>query len=201
MTSVDPGQGTRPAHHWTLRAWVPRTKQPLAATRTKGVRLRRAKDVPACARLLRVVHDQDRYPLEWPEGPRGWLTSGHVLEAWVAERQGEILGHVAVSPVGVEGVSRFRWRETTGRNPLELAGVTRLFVRPRVRGQGIGTALLAVATDEIRARGRLPVIEVVGTDARRLVEARGWRLVASDPIGGRRDRRRVNLYAAGPAHS
>lgn len=192
LTSVGSGRGTRLGHRWRIRAGLPsRTVSPPSM---RGVRHRRPKDVPACARLLRVVHDQDGYPLDWPDAPRAWLAGEHLLEAWVAERQGEILGHVAIAPVGVEGVSRFRWQETTGRTHAELVAVTMLFVRPRVRGQGIGTALLAVAADGIGARGLLPVIEVVGEPAMKLLDSRGWRRVATDPLPGGRDRSRVHLY-------
>jgi GNAT superfamily N-acetyltransferase len=150
-----------------------------------GVRHRRPRDIPACARLLRVVYAEGQYPSRFPDAPRGWLTGPDVLDAWVMERHGEILGHVAVSRMGLESASALRWREVTGREAGELGGVTRLFVRQRVRRQGIGTALLDVALADIRRRGLFPVLEVAstGADATRLVEGRGWRLLAQDPWG------------------
>lgn len=147
-----------------------------------GIRHRRPRDVPACARLLRVVYSERQYPVRFPDAPRGWLTGPDVLDAWVKESQGEILGHVSVSRVGLESGSRLRWRELTGHDPSELAGVTRLFVRSRARGQGIGAALLDVALADIRSRDHVPVLEVASTctNAIRLVEDRGWRLLAID---------------------
>ena len=164
----------------------------------KGIRRRGPKDVPACARLLRLVHAEGQYPVYWPEAPRAWLADEEVVDAWVAERQGEMLGHVAISRVGLDPVSAMRWREITGRSPSELGGVSRLFVRPKAAGQGIGSALLEVAVAEIRARGLLPVLEVVtaSRDAIALYEARGWRLVGMYDWGHRADRLRIHYYTA-----
>jgi predicted DCC family thiol-disulfide oxidoreductase YuxK/GNAT superfamily N-acetyltransferase len=170
---------------------------PPAALTIKGLRRRRARDLPACARLLRVVFTEGQYPVHWPDGPRAWLGDSAVIDAWVVERQGEILGHVAISKVGLDPLSALRWREVTGFAPTGLAAVSRLFVRPRVRGQGIGSALLDVAVAEIRTRRLLPVLEVVGTstDAIRLVEDRGWRLRAMYPWEEQVDQLHVYYYS------
>ncbi len=169
---------------------------------TSPVRQRRPQDLAACARLARLVSFEGQYPLPRPDAPRAWLSQPEVLDSWVVEQLGEIQGHVAISEVGADGVSRFRWREITGHEPAELLSVSRLFVRARARRRGIGTALLDHAAAEIRARGRLPVIDVVscGTDAISLLQGRGWRLLAMDPWGGNQDRRRIFSYAA-PAAS
>jgi GNAT superfamily N-acetyltransferase len=91
-----------------------------------------------------------------------------------------------------------RWREITGLDPSGLAAVSRLFVRPRVRGQGIGSALLDVATEEARRRGLVPVLDVatVNQAAIRLFDERGWRLRAMDDVRGRQDRLRMHCYVA-----
>lgn len=172
-------------HRGRLPGGTPASELPRVPPSIKGVRRRRSRDLGPCARLLRVVYAEGQYPVHWPDAPRAWLDGEDVIDAWVAERQGEILGHVAISRVGGDAVSELRWRELTGHRPAELAGVSRLFVRPRVRGQGVGTALLDVALGEIRARGLVPVLEVVGAsrDAIRLYEERGWRLLAMYPWG------------------
>lgn len=151
----------------------------------KGLRRRRPRDLGACVRLLRVVFYEDRYPTTWPDGARAWLDGDDVADAWVVERKGEILGHVAISHTGLDPVSALRWRELTGQPPDQLAAVSRLFVRPRARREGIGTVLLDVALAGIRARGLTPVLEVVSSweGAVSLVESRGWRLVAMYPWG------------------
>lgn len=68
-------------------------------------------------------------------------------------------------------------------HPFLLDG---LCVRPDMRGQGIGTALLAAICDEARARGFGAVrLDVVDTNARAraLYERRGFVLDKSTPIG------------------
>lgn len=173
--------------------------QPVAAdgVAVHGLRRRRPRDLAACARLLRVVHYESRYPYEWPREPRAWLDDD-VLDAWVVERQDEILGHVSVSRLGHDTVSAYRWREMTGHEPTRLAAVGRLFVRPKARRQGLGSALLDTAVSDIQDRGLLPVLEVVdcNRDAVRLYEDRGWRLLSMDLWGDRSARLRVNCYAA-----
>lgn len=180
-------------HRTHLPGGTPASQLPRVATRVPGIRRRRPRDLAACARLLRIVHFEAHYPVRWPEHPRAWLDGDDVLGAWVAQREGEILGHAAFSSVGTRGSSVLHWREVTGREPATLAAVTRLFVRPRVQGGGVGAALLDVVLADIRARGLTPVAEVVGPngDARRLFERQGWRLRSMDAW---REDRRHRLY-------
>ena len=162
----------------------------------RGLRRRTGRDLAACVRLLRVVHCESQYPVRWPDSPRESLER-EVRDAWVVERVGEILGHVAVSPVGLETITRAHWQEMTGRDPDDLASVSQFFVRPSLRSQGIGTALLDVAAAESSRRGSLPVLEVV--TARRekiaLLDDRGWRLLSMDPWREEPDRFRVHCYS------
>lgn len=164
----------------------------------KGLRRRRAQDVPACARLLRVVHYESPFPQKAHDAPRAWLCGDDVLDAWVVERQDEILGHVAISHVGRDSTSAYRWREMTGREKTELAAVSRLFVRQKSRGAGLGKALLDSAVAEIRARGLVPVVEVAEShaDAVRLFEQGGWRLLSLEELGSRGEHQRVLCFAA-----
>lgn len=161
----------------------------------KGIRRRRDKDLAACVDLLGLVHSEGQYPVYRPKSPRAWLTDESIIDAWVLERNGEMLGHIAIARVGQDALSALRWRELTGREPSELAGITQLFVRGRSRGQGIGSALLDVAVAEIRDRGLVPVLDVVdaSTDAIKLYDDRGWRLRATYPWD---DEHQIHYYLA-----
>lgn len=167
-------------------------------TGVKGIRRRKAKDLGACARLLEVVFYEAHYPALRPEPPRAWLDDEAVVDAWVVERLGEILGHVSISTVGRDSLSALRWRETTGHHPSDLLAVSRFFVRPRVRGQGIGTALLDAAVAEIRSRDRTPVLEMINSrrDGIPFLANRGWRLIAMDPWGSKADDLQMFRYVA-----
>jgi ribosomal protein S18 acetylase RimI-like enzyme len=180
---------------------VRREALPAAVPKVPGLRRRRPRDLAPCARLLRVVHYESGYPVSMPEAPRSWLADTDELGSWVVERQDEILGHVALSRVGHDSVSAYRWREMTGREPSELAAVTRLFVRPRARRQGLGTALLETAVEAAHARGLTVVLQVASTqqDAIRLYQAQDWRLLSMDLWGARTERRRMHCYVAPPA--
>jgi GNAT superfamily N-acetyltransferase len=166
-----------------------------------GLRRRRAQDVPACARLLRVVHYEAPFPAKAMDAPRAWLCGDDVLDAWVVERQDEILGHVAISRIGRDSTSTYRWREMTGREQTELGAVSRLFVRQKSRKAGLGKSLLDSAVAEIRARGLVPVLQVAEghADAVRLFEQSGWRLLSLEELGSRGEHQRVLCFAGPPA--
>src|SRR3712207_6765002 len=148
----DVTQLTVPVQRWFARQRNQRGSGSSPTELPAGVRLQRRRDqqLAACTRLLGLVQAESHYPPERPTSLRDWLAEPTLLASWVAERHGEVLGHVAVGPVGETAVSRMRWREVTGRQPAELAGISRLFVRPRARGQGIAKALLAMGVEEAR---------------------------------------------------
>ena len=85
----------------------------------------------------------------------------------------------------------------TGRDPDDLASVAKFFVRPSLRGQGIGTALLDVAAEESGLRGMLPVLEVVTARKEKiaLLDDQGWRLLSMDPWREEPTRLRVHCYS------
>jgi GNAT superfamily N-acetyltransferase len=169
-----------------------------ARPQVKGIRRRKAGDLAMCGRLLEVVHYDARYPALRPEPPRAWLEHPNVHDAWVCERVGRILGHVAVSDVARDSLSALRWRETTERSSSDLMAVSRFFVRPTAREQGIGTALLDLAVTEIRRRHRLPVLEMISArrDGFPFLTSRGWRLVAIDAWGPKNQDLYICRYAA-----
>ena len=151
-------------------------------TGSTNVRPRVDADLDACVDVLAAVHRTGGYPAYWPEDPPPWLSPGELLGAWVAERHGRIVGHVALQAATGEAGAAV-WSEATALPPERLAAITRLFVAPESRGAGVGSLLVDVACAEAAARGLHPVLEVAETegDAIRLYERRGWRRVASAP--------------------
>jgi putative acetyltransferase len=77
--------------------------------------------------------------------------SGSRRISLVAERNGEVVGHVLFSPVSLEG--------TTGGLGLAPVGVL-----PEYQGQGIGSALIRAGLDECEKLGA-PFVVVLGEPA------------------------------------
>ncbi|MFI9594456.1 GNAT family N-acetyltransferase [Nonomuraea sp. NPDC052265] len=124
------------------------------------IRPRTPADLDACAGALALVHTADRYPVDWPPDPHGWLTPHGLLRAWVAVEEGQVLGHVGLA-------------DTT-----EGPEVTRLFVAPAARGRGLAALLL----ETVRKAAGAPVLLEVSDEGRAAValyERLGWRRVGS----------------------
>ena len=55
-------------------------------------------DLDASERLAFAVHEVDGYPVHIPADMRKFLVAPDELTAWVAELDGEVVGHVALHP-------------------------------------------------------------------------------------------------------
>jgi GNAT superfamily N-acetyltransferase len=145
------------------------------------VRARTDHDLDACTRVLAAVHERDGYPVNWPEHPHTWLTTAPLVAAWVAERDGHVVGHIGLSRADATDAAPGLWAARTGMGAETTAVVNRLFVAPAARGHGIGALLVAWATEEARARGLHPVLDVVESDAAAaaLYERLGWHHLAT----------------------
>ncbi|WP_328417320.1 GNAT family N-acetyltransferase [Micromonospora sp. NBC_00389] len=133
------------------------------------IRRRRATDLDGCVAALALVHQADRYPLNWPADPHRWLREPRPARAWVAiDDDGTVVGHVAV-------------QRMPDRADVPLARptaeVARLFVLPAARGRALGSALLARTRQWAGERGTDLVLEVADGDAAAaaLYERTGWR--------------------------
>jgi predicted N-acetyltransferase YhbS len=185
-----------------LRTRLPHQRTGDPAPLPSGIRVRRDRDVATCARLVRRAFFEGQFPGQHDEEPRLWLANRDVLQAWVAERDSEVVAHVAISRLELEPLSALRWRESTGHVPSDLIAVSRLFVRPSFRGQGIAASLIEVACDEIRARGKIPVYEVITTSSLAPSYSRdhGWRLRSSEPLRDKRKDLWIHRFEAGWTH-
>lgn len=149
-----------------------------------GVRLRprEPEDVPRLAELLAEQQPTSHYPLRWPLPfpVEDFLVRPGEHGAWVAEADGVVLGHVAVTTPRDDLAGRFA-AALPGRRPDDLAAVSVLFVALTSRGLGVGGLLLDTAVAHVRAAGRVPVLDVVPTHtgAVALYRGRGWREVGS----------------------
>lgn len=141
--------------------------------RDMSVRPRVDGDLAACVMALRSVQVSSGYPTRWPDDPVAWLDPPGLVAAWVAERDAELVGHIALAAGrGEPGLA-----DLAGVAPDSLVLVTRLFVTPSARGLGLARTLLSVVTEHARAAGRtlgLDVIEQSGA-AISLYEGLGWR--------------------------
>ncbi len=139
------------------------------------LRERTQADLGACAELARGVHERDGYPHYLPRDLRDFLVLPDAYGAWVAERDGLIVGHVALrrrtAPAPMELASA-----ATGWPAGRLGVISRLLVAPAARRAGVGRRLLEHGWQQSVSRGLWPVLDVAAdlTGAIRLYEGCGW---------------------------
>ena len=117
-------------------------------------------DLDACVRLARMTHELDRYPMFLPDDLRRFIVVPDALAAWVAELDGEIIGHVALRSHSSAAVLTMA-SEALKMPPDRLGVIARLLVSPRHRRHGIGRSLLELACGDAQARGLWPILDVV----------------------------------------
>ncbi len=139
------------------------------------IRPRADDDLPPLVQALVAVSATDQYPIRWPADPAAWLSPRDALGAWVAERDGVLVGQVVLRRAGEQAPVRL-WHAVTGREPGECALISRLFVAVDFRGHGVGRALLDAACAGAVERGLHPVLDVVDDNqaAVRLYQWLGW---------------------------
>jgi GNAT superfamily N-acetyltransferase len=139
------------------------------------IRARVESDIPESAAGLVRVHATDGYPVEGVSRPEAWLTPSGILNAWVAEVAGRIVGHVAVSrPNDEEAVSL--WLSQSGTDEEKVGVLARFFVIPEARKKAVGGSLMHAAVDYAQDSGIRLVLDVMAKDtaAIRLYTRLGW---------------------------
>ena len=149
-----------------------------ATGQSLSIRSRRDSDIPGAAEALVKVHASDGYPVEGVDEPEAWLTPPEVLQAWIADLDGRVVGHVALShPNGEDAVSF--WLDQSGATEHEVAVLARLFVAPEARRMALGRRLTEAAMDYGVEHGLRLVLDVMTKDtaAMRLYETLGWQQI------------------------
>jgi ribosomal protein S18 acetylase RimI-like enzyme len=134
------------------------------------LRDREAADLGLCVRALAEVHQTNGYPTNWPADPARWLTPPGIVRAWIVRADElPIAGHVLLRQVA----------DSPAGHPV--AEVSRLFVAPAARRQGVAQALLQQAMHWAQGNEQDLVLEV--TDhlqaARALYERAGFRRIGT----------------------
>jgi ribosomal protein S18 acetylase RimI-like enzyme len=132
------------------------------------IRHREESDIGACVEALRATHQASGYPTNWPADPARWLRPSRTLQAWVAATDDiPVAGHVILR------------QPPSGERSAE---VSRLFVVPAARRQGIASALLEAVMRSADANGLDLFLEVTDhlRGARALYQRDGFRRVSTE---------------------
>jgi len=144
-----------------------------------SIRPRVDADLEGCIHVLHDVYARDGYPVQGMNNAKAFLTSGPLKRAWVAEREGRVIGHVAVSQATDDDVSVALWRQQNPNDAIAVLG--RLFVGPDERAGGVASRLMGAAVEWSReANVRLVMFALVKDQAAmRLYERLGWQRFGS----------------------
>jgi GNAT superfamily N-acetyltransferase len=139
------------------------------------VRPKTDDDEVPCVALMRQTHEADGYPRYWPAEPHRFLRPRQETDAWVAEADGALVGHVALHDARNHPILPAAQR-ATGLPAERLAVVARLLVSPAAQGRGVGRQLLSAAVGHAHGENRRPVLDVVqeSTAAISFYEKAGW---------------------------
>ncbi|OTB07317.1 hypothetical protein M426DRAFT_248956 [Hypoxylon sp. CI-4A] len=137
------------------------------------VRLRTDEDIPACHQVLCAVYKVSGYPVEGVDDPAPYFNHGGI--AWIAENDGIVAGHIAITKAATENVAVALWSQLHPED-ANLAITGRLFVNPINRKGGTASRLIDTAVEEARRRGQrlLMFCLIKDQNAIRLYRKLGW---------------------------
>lgn len=153
---------------------------PAASVPVVLIREKTVEDASACLGLLMEVHQFDGYPPYLPADALQFINPDYEVAAWVAERDGCIIGHVALHQAAVDPTLEAA-RRATGLPAERLVVISRLFTAPALRRNGVGRALLRHATQQAQSRRQRAVLDVEQASEApiALYESEGWQRVES----------------------
>lgn len=145
------------------------------------IRPRQESDLPAAGAALVDVYRTDGYPVEGVADPVAWLLPAGLLAAWVAELDGEIVGHVAIGAPKPDDDAVRLWLEQSDDTIGDVAVIGRLFVKSSARRNAIGEKLARAAVTDEAVRGKTLVLDVMekDQDAIRLYERLGLKRIGT----------------------
>lgn len=140
------------------------------------IRPRTENDIAECVSTLHLVYDDNGYPINGVDNAYQFLTGGAIKHAWVAELDGQIIGHITVSEATTSDVSVVLWRQIHPNDKGKLAVLGRLFVHPQGRGGGVAAGLINTALKHAKQTGeRLILFSLIKDQAAiQLYEKLGW---------------------------
>ncbi|WP_277210657.1 GNAT family N-acetyltransferase [Isoptericola croceus] len=137
-------------------------------------------DLRALVDVLAAQQSTSGYPHRWPLPfpTENFIVRPTEEHAWVAERDGHVVGHVSATTVPDDEHGAL-WSAGADRPVAELGCVSVLFVHPDAQGGGVGGRLLDAAAGWIRGTGRTPVLDVDDRDgvAHAVYLRKGWQVV------------------------
>lgn len=136
------------------------------------VRPRTEDDFQPLEQVLHACHAQFGWPLEGLPDAKAFINDDHapLEQAWVAETEGQIVGHIAITTAVSENPAVALWREQG--NTERIAVVGRLFVHPDSTGKSRGVTRALVDAIEAWSEvtdSRLIMYCVVSSAPRRLM--------------------------------
>lgn len=141
------------------------------------IRSRRDDHLPTLIDILARQQAETQYPFRWPwDGdPQDFVRRPSELEAWVCELGGRVVGHVAIQSVADDELGQM-WARAHGVPVSDLRCISVLFADRRLPRRGIGSALLARATERALTNGGAPVLDVIAghREPVNLYLSRGW---------------------------
>jgi GNAT superfamily N-acetyltransferase len=141
------------------------------------IRTRSNVDLDACVSVLEKVYDKDKYPVQGVSQAKQFLSGDSIQQAWVCEKDGHIVGHVAASrKMSKDDVSMALWTQQHPDDPNSTAVLERLFVDPDSRGLGVAGQLIEAAVAWSHEKHMRLVLFALEKDkvAARLYERLGW---------------------------
>lgn len=139
----------------------------MTTSRRLVVRVRTEADLPACAAALMAVHAVDGYPVEGVPDlatAQAWLCPAGLIQAWVAELDGQPVGHALIAAPGPGDAAAVMWLFAHPEDEGRIAVGGRLFVHPDGRGHGAARRLMEVATTDTARRGLRVALDVMAKD-------------------------------------